>query len=89
MPRPQVMVDLAEGRLRQRPQRFARHHQHVLAEHLFDPHALAGNLLVGRLVLAERKQRRVLVGRNGLLVGKALGAFMERLAGFGGRAGRP
>ena len=64
---PQIMIDVAERGLRQRPQRLARHHQHVLAQHLLDPHALGRDLLVGRGVRPERKQRRVLVGRNGLL----------------------
>ena len=70
MPRPQIVIDVAKGGLRQRPQRLARHDQHVLAQHLLDPHALGRDLLVRRGVRAERKQRRVLVGRNGFLVGK-------------------
>ena len=70
VPRAQIVIDVAEGGLRQRPQRLARHHQHVLAKHLLDPHALGRDLLVGRGVRPQRKQRRVLVGRNGLLVGK-------------------
>ncbi len=92
MPRAQIVVDVAEGGLRQRPQRLARHHHHVAAEHLLDPHALARDLLVGRLVLAERKQRRVLVGRNGfLLVGKGGGGVHGGISGLGpdGHGARP
>src|SRR5882762_6057910 len=74
MPRPQIVIDVAERGLAERPQRLARHHQHVLAEHLFHPHALGRDLLVGRLVLAERKQRRVLVGRNGFWIGESGGS---------------
>ncbi len=70
MPGPQVMIDIAEGSFRERPQRLARHNEHVLAEHLLDPHALGRDLLVGGGVRSQRKQRRMLVGRNGLLVGK-------------------
>ena len=44
----QIMVDLAEGCFRKRPQRLARDHEHVLAQNLFDPHALGRDLLVGR-----------------------------------------
>ncbi len=70
---PQVMVDVAERGLRQRPQRLARHHQHVPAQHLLDPHAVGRDLLVGRGVGPERKQRGVPVGRHGLGVGKGGG----------------
>ena len=52
MSRPQIVIDLAEGRLRQRPQRLARDHQHVLAQDLLDPDALGRDLLVGRGVRA-------------------------------------
>ena len=70
MARTQVMIDVAEGGLRQSSQRLARHHQHVLAQHLLDPHTLGRDLLVRRGVGAQRKQRGVLVGRNGFGVGK-------------------
>ena len=86
MPRAQVMVDVAERRLGQRPQRLARHHQHVLAQHLLDPHALGRDLLVGCGVRPKRKQRRVLVGRNGFGIGKSGGGVHGQLAGLG--AGR-
>ena len=66
------MVAVAESGFRQRPQRLTRHHQHVFPQNLLDPDALGRDLLVGRLVLPERKQRGVLVGRNGLgLVGES------------------
>ncbi|CEG07439.1 hypothetical protein BN961_00829 [Afipia felis] len=61
----QIMVDIDEGSFRQRLERLARDHQHLPAQHRFDPHAIGGNLPVGRLVLAERKQRGVLVRRHG------------------------
>ena len=64
MCRPQKMIDIGERRLRQRPQRLARHHQNLFAHHALDPHALGGDFAVGRLILAERKQRRVLIGRR-------------------------
>src|SRR5258708_15021308 len=68
------MIDVAERGLGERPQRLARYHQHVLAEHVFDPHAVSRDLLVWRGVRPERKQRRVLIGRNGfLLVGEGGG----------------
>jgi hypothetical protein len=86
VPRPQIVVDIAECSLRQRPQRLARHHQHVLAQDLLDPHALRGDLLVRRGVRSERKQRRVLVGRNGLLVGKGGGGVHGRDLGLGPEA---
>ena len=84
MPRPQIMVDVAERGLRQRPQRLARHHQHVLAQHVFDPHALGGDLPVRRGVGAR-------AGTAGCAcraeraggTGKAVGAFMWVLARFG------
>ena len=60
------MVDVDEGRLGERAQRLARDHQHLAAHRVLDPHALGGELAVGRGVLAERKQRRVLVGRDDL-----------------------
>ena len=76
MPRPQIVVDVAERGLGQGPQRLARHHQHVLAQHLLDPHTLAADLLVRRGVGAERKQRRVLVGRDRFWIGKSGGGVM-------------
>ena len=82
MPRPQIMIDVAERGLRERPQRLARHHQHVLAQHLLDPHALGRDLLVGRGVRAERKQRRVLVGRNGFWSGDGGGGVHGGLSGL-------
>ncbi len=71
MPRPQIVIDVTERGFGERAQRLPRHHQHVLAQHLLDPDALARDLLVGRGIRAKREQGRVLVGRNGLLlVGK-------------------
>ncbi len=80
---PQIMIDVAERGLRQRPQRLARHHQHVPAQHLLDPHAFGRDFLVRRGVLAERKQRRVLVGWNGFWVGKSGGDVHGNLTGLG------
>ena len=85
MPRPQIMIDVAERGLRQRPQRLARHHQHVLAQHLLDPHAVGGDLLVRRGVRAQRKQRRVLVGRNGFRIGDGGGGVHGDARKFGSR----
>ena len=46
MRRPQQVIDVGERRLRQRPHRLARHHQHVLPHHLLDPHPVRRNLAV-------------------------------------------
>ena len=95
MPRPQIMVDVAERGLRQRPQRLARHHQHVLAQHLLDPHALGGDLLVGRGVGARAETAGCACrAERAWRSGKAVGAFMAWLAGLGagrarGAGGRP
>src|SRR5262249_50562409 len=51
---------------RQRAERLALDHDHVAAHDLFDAHAVGGQLAVWRVVLAEREQRRVLVGRGDL-----------------------
>ena len=66
---PQQMIDVDERRLGERAQRLALDHQHVAAHDLLDPHAALAapiDLAVGRGVLAEREQRRVLVGRDGV-----------------------
>ena len=92
MARSQIMIDVAERRLRQRPQRLARHHQHVLAEHLLDPHALGRDLLVGRGVGPQRKQRRMLVGRNRFWVGESGGGvhgLARRVLGPEASTGHP
>jgi hypothetical protein len=94
------VIDVAERSFAKRPQRLARHHQHVLAQHLLDPYALGGDLLVRRGVGAERKQRRVLVGRDGFWIGKSgggvhlmipmlftLGSSVHRIS-FGGEQSR-
>ena len=60
------MIDVGEGGFGERAQSFARHHQHLFAEHALDPQPLGGDFAVGRRVLAERKQRRVLIGRQGM-----------------------
>ena len=83
MARPQIMVDVAESGLAERPQRLARHHQHVLAQHLLDPHPIGRDLLVRRGIGPQRKQRRVLVGRNGFRVGKGGRGVHGRARGFG------
>src|ERR1700716_3293906 len=77
------MIDVAECGFAERPQRLARHHQHVLAQDLLDPHALGRDFLVRRGVLAERKQRRVLVGRNGRWRGDGSGGGHGELPGLG------
>ena len=74
MPRPQVVVDVDERGLASARSASRDDHHHLLAHHRLDPHAVGRNLLVGRLVLAERKQRRVLVGRD----------FRERTGGVHG-----
>src|SRR3977135_4442295 len=77
------MIDVAERGFAERPQRLARHYQHVPAQDLLDPHALGRDLLVRRGVLAERKQRRVLVGRNGGWIGDGGGGVHGELTGLG------
>ena len=65
MRRAQQMIDVGEGGLGQRAQRLVRDHQHVLAHHLLDRDAADVELAIGRLVGAERKQRRVVVRGDG------------------------
>ena len=72
----QQMRDIGESGFRQHAQRLARHHQDVFAHDPLGPQALRGDLAVGRRVLAEREQRRVLVGGR-------------RVGGEGGVHGRP
>ena len=79
VPRAEIMVDVAERGLAKRPQCLARHHQHVVAQHLLDPHAFGRDLLVRRCVGAQRKQRRVLVRRDGLGIGKSGGGVHNGL----------
>ena len=64
--RPQQVVDVGEGRLRERAQRLALDHEHILAHHLLDLDAADIELAVGRLVRAERKQWGVFVGWDDL-----------------------
>ena len=64
MRRAQQMIDVVERGLRQRAQGFARHHQHVFAHDALDAHAVGCDFPVRRIVLAERKQRRVLIRRR-------------------------
>ncbi len=71
--RAQQMIDVGERGLAERAQRLVADHQHVLAHHLLDLHAADIELAIGRLVGAERKQRRVMVGGRGSGV---RGAFM-------------
>src|ERR1700704_4138943 len=77
------MIDVAERSLAEPPQRLARHHQHVPAQDLLDPHAFGRDFLVRRGVLAERKQRRMLVGRNGRWRGDGSGGVHGELTGLG------
>ena len=66
MTRAQKMIDVDERGLRERAQRLRRNHEHVLAENLLDLHGLcARDLAIRRLVLAQREQGRVVVGRRG------------------------
>ena len=69
----QQMIDVDESGLGQRAQRLRRDHQHVLAHDLLDLDAAGLDLAIRRGVLAQRKQGRVVVGRDG---GMATGAFM-------------
>jgi hypothetical protein len=68
MRRAEQMIDVAERGLRERAQRLARHHHYVFAEDALDAHAevcaILGDLAIGRVVLAERKQRRVFIRRR-------------------------
>jgi hypothetical protein len=66
VPRPQQVIDVAECRFRQRPQRLALDHDEIAAPHALDPHPVGAELAVAGAVLAEREQRGVLVGRNDL-----------------------
>jgi len=64
MRRAQQMIDVGERRFGECAQSLARHHQHVLAQHALDAHAAGCDFPIGRIVLAERKQRRVLIRRR-------------------------
>jgi len=68
MRRAQQMIDVVERGLRQRAQGFARHHHDVFAHDSFDAHAqicaVRCDFPVRRVVLADRKQRRVLIWRR-------------------------
>ena len=66
MPGPQQMINVAEGGFGERAQRLAFDHHELSAAHALEPHALARELAIGRLVLAEREQRRMLIGRGDL-----------------------
>ena len=48
MRRTQEMIDVGEGGFRERTQRFARHHQHLFAEHALDAQPLGGDFAIGR-----------------------------------------
>ena len=43
----QQMIDVGEGRFRQRPHRLARHHQHFFAQDALDAHASVAILRYG------------------------------------------
>ena len=64
MRRPQKMIDVVERRLRQSPQGLVADHDHLAAQHRLGAHALRGDLAVLGLVLAQREQRRVVIGRD-------------------------
>ena len=57
------MVDVGKRGLRERAQRLAGDDDDLLAHDRLHAHAVGGELAVGRCVGAERKQRRVTVGR--------------------------
>ena len=76
----QQMIDVGERGLRQRAERLARHHQHLLAHDASRRARRRRDLAVGRRVLAERKQRRVLIG--GRRVGGEGGVHGIQCAGF-------
>jgi len=68
---PQQMIDVVERGLAQRPHRLVRDDQHLAAEDFFDAHAGVGDaghveLAVGGGVGAEREERRVAIGREGV-----------------------
>ena len=81
----QKMIDVGESGFRQRPQRLARHHQHLFAQDLFDAQTVCGNFAVGRGVLTEWEEWGVLVGgrwmggeggvHGGLRIGRNLDWF--------------
>jgi len=58
------MIDVGEGRFRQRAHRVTRHDENLLAHDALDLHALRGDFSVGRSIRAQREERRVLVGRR-------------------------
>ncbi len=64
MRRAKEMIDIGEGRFRERPHRLALHHQHLFAQDFFDAQAFGRDFSVRRRVLAERKQRGVLIRRR-------------------------
>ena len=59
MRRAQQMVDVGHRRFGQRAHRFAARTTRMSSPELLDAHALVGQLAIGRLVLAERKQRSI------------------------------
>ena len=73
------MIDVGEGGLRERAQRLVLDHQHVAAQDLLHPHTLVGELAIGRLVGAEREQRRVVVGRQRIGDGGVHGGLLPGL----------
>ena len=75
------MIDVGEGGLGQRAQRLVRDHQHVLAHHLLDRDAADIELAVRRFIGAERKERGVVVGRDGGGWGKGRVHGMNRSKG--------
>ena len=62
--RPQVVVDVVKGLFRQNSHCTPRDNDELLAECTFDANAGNFELAVLRPVLAQREQRRVLVGRD-------------------------
>src|SRR5215475_10076372 len=60
------MIDIGEGRLGKRAHRLALDGDDLAAADALDPHTVGGKLAVRRVILAEREQRGVLVGRDDL-----------------------
>jgi hypothetical protein len=63
------VVDIGEGRFRERAQRLAFDHDELVPARAFDPHAIGGELAVRRGVATEREQRGVLIRRGDFGVG--------------------
>src|SRR5262249_15390724 len=63
---PQQMIDVGERLLGERGQRYGLDREDVAAHGLLHLHSLGCDLAIRRVVLAERKQRRVLIAGQAL-----------------------